>query len=765
MIGTYTERGQKSYQNNTKMPPKVIPGQQQLSFGSSQVSIGSPRNTPRSVRRVNYHLLHNGPPENQADSEADSQANSQSTRRPAKKRRNNPPVPAFNSSAAGPSNRVAGDTDPSSSSSEEDAAPSSPSANRPPPIRSIHHIETTRVSTKKRKERDQSSWTLHYFDVSELQDTWINKDKNNREQRNRKLTCKHCSWHTTDKKSGGKTSKLNSHMHDTHRFYRDDHLQGKVVTHGVVRSHQRNLDAHTAVLPPPVGPEEAQLQFMVLTNQPFSLAGHPAFHNIYTSVGASVPIANKDSAHNKVAKRFEDWRKELKEELKDEQSFSISFDGWGASNHTHILGVIAHWISKDWERKSVTIEFTEMKGKSGWSMAQILLQSFGPDFENVTVTEEGGVQKTTTEKFIGLDIAHKLFAVTGDGAKPNNTMCDHLLTGLEDRFESWTSNSPKFKFRGRDSRIYCIAHIIALVCGSVLQVLKAGTYQEADELFAAALDAGSNGNPVFSNDCNSLSIFRKVRTIVLFMMSSDERVAAWRSVCKILIPLDVKTRWNSLYLMMSAARLHRESFAKYVRKYPALKPLLPTDDEWKVCEILERCLKPFFDYTLSVSSAKPCLNDVVSIIWGLDDTLDDIRKADGEYGDVGPELRAAFDAGMDKLEEYHDIIRSNCLYYLAQALDPRVKFNNIRACCDDAPEMEEKIKAFLRKEYPVVAAAQGDAANPNAEVVSPALFAFLYLCSTTNTRTDSLPSRYDSRSMETTAKRASSNSQYHRRRY
>jgi hypothetical protein len=84
----------------------------------------------------------------------------------------------------------------------------------------------------------------------------------------------------------------------------------------------------------------------------------------------------------------------------------------------------------------------------------------GPDYKKVTEEIKGDVITITTEERIGLDCAHKLFAVCGDNASNNDTFCDHLharLLQTHDDDPSSTSGLPHCRFRGRDSRIRCIA--------------------------------------------------------------------------------------------------------------------------------------------------------------------------------------------------------------------------------------------------------------------------------------------------------------------
>ena len=63
----------------------------------------------------------------------------------------------------------------------------------------------------------------------------------------------------------------------------------------------------------------------------------------------------------------------------------------------------------------------------------------------------------------------------------------------------------------------------------------------------------------------------------------------------------------------------------------------------------------------------------LGIMWGLDDLLNDVGNAEGQFGDVGVDIRLAFQAGVDKLQEYHDFCRENIMYYVSHALDPRIK--------------------------------------------------------------------------------------------
>jgi hypothetical protein len=90
----------------------------------------------------------------------------------------------------------------------------------------------------------------------------------------------------------------------------------------------------------------------------------------------------------------------------------------------------------------------------------------------VTEIVQNDVITITIEERVGLNCAHKLFAVCGDNATNNDTFCDHLLERLQQDYDDDSSSTlglPKCRFHGQDSRIRYGAHIISLVVDAVLK--------------------------------------------------------------------------------------------------------------------------------------------------------------------------------------------------------------------------------------------------------------------------------------------------------
>ena len=421
-------------------------------------------------------------------------------------------------------------------------------------------------------------------------------------------------------------------------------------------------------------------------------------------MGKLSPFKDANTFRRHLEKRFNEVRKEQADHFqKTAETVSISFDGWSARNHKHILGAIAYWIDSDWKRHSMNVEFANLVGKSGEKMAELLYSSFHHTIETETFFEDDKGQvyehKMTA---IGLDIAHKVFAVCGDNATPNDTFCDHFYRLLKVEYDDDpTTGIPHCWFKGRESRIRCLAHIIALIASSVFEHLGGGSTKEAEELISQAFESGG----VFPDTCRVLSVYMKIRMIAIWVGSSDERVAAWAVLSTRRIPADVETRWNSLYLMILEARKQKVTIQKYAARFPELAYLVPTNEDWRLCEQVKRTIEPFYNYTLDVSTSAPHLNDYLITIWGLIDTLAGISSGEAPFHDIVPELQTAFKMTEMALNKWVLEINDIDMIFASQALDPRFKFTLIRQQYgDEADAIISRVKNYCRQTWPLDAA-------------------------------------------------------------
>jgi hypothetical protein len=236
------------------------------------------------------------------------------------------------------------DTGHEDNGSSSESQPETPSRSA---IYSTVTIRRRQLQKRARKPRSETTWTQHYFDVTTLDKTWVNKGKRGKPTlQNRLWVCKLCgpAFKSTNKERHRNTSKLNNHLRDEHNMDKRKHQLGeKPLLKGAKKGA---MDAFTVAVDPIPSAEDAILQFFAVTCQPFDLIEHKTFLNLFRSNGTTCPIQSADTLYNRQKSRFNDSRRELQKELDtDCQTFSISFDGWSSQNHKHILGVITHWIT------------------------------------------------------------------------------------------------------------------------------------------------------------------------------------------------------------------------------------------------------------------------------------------------------------------------------------------------------------------------------------------------------------------------------------
>ncbi len=90
-------------------------------------------------------------------------------------------------------------------------------------------VHKRRTITKPRKPREETTWTRYYFDITTIEETWINEAKAGKPTLNNRLwTCKICgpAFTSTDKQRHSNTLALNDHLRDEHEMNIQKHKLG-----------------------------------------------------------------------------------------------------------------------------------------------------------------------------------------------------------------------------------------------------------------------------------------------------------------------------------------------------------------------------------------------------------------------------------------------------------------------------------------------------------------------------------------------------------
>ena len=238
---------------------------------------------------------------------------------------------------------------------------------------------------------------------------------------------------------------------------------------------------------------------VVQTRQPFTVVENPSFQAVFEAADVRLPIKSADTLYNRIRDAFSQSRIKRKQDLAQScSSIALSLDAWTSENQLPILGVIGHWITPDFEKRDVLLDFAEIQGPhSGQNLADCLLPMIHE-----------------------LEIAPKLLTITGDNAGNNGTLCDLLHTELLKDYEDEDEPlhlKPLMQFHGRRSFIRCLAHIINLVCKEILTALGASSTKDA-KIILDGLEL--HKKQPFSNPGESRSAIAKIRLAVLWIARS-----------------------------------------------------------------------------------------------------------------------------------------------------------------------------------------------------------------------------------------------------
>jgi len=171
----------------------------------------------------------------------------------------------------------------------------------------------------------------------------------------------------------------------------------------------------------------------------------------------------------------------------------------------------------------------------------------------------------------------------------------------------------------------------------------------------------------------------KIRDSVKYVKVSESRELLFQGCVETLgivkkggLVLDVTTRWNSTYLMLSRALHYKEAF-KNLAEIEASYKSLPTESEWLRVRLICDLLQPFDEMTRLISgSSYPTANLYFMEVWKIQSWLGSNEfHEDTVIADMVASMRLKF---VKYWEEYSDILA------IAAVLDPRLKFKVLEYC-------------------------------------------------------------------------------------
>lgn len=632
---------------------------------SSAESIPLPTRRRRARGRINYRLLNGG-----SDEDAISADDSGSDPGPSTKK-SRLDTTMFSLESA---------TDLGNSTTQQ------PSIAGPESTPSLTPNPTGR---RKSVRKPLNQWLWSQFDVEPIPGKqWRPKRGKGLQplQEDREIKCLRCGWKTTDSVRASSTTNMKSHLLAKHNLSEggqeaDQEQETEVGMRTV--SKQKSIaslfqkknekDIKNSL-------ERNMLRWMVMDDMAFSAIESPFFQQIFKDLpGVSLPFSSRKTVSRRIEAEFEHYRAQLINDLElNCSTIALSLDVWTSSNSKSILGVIGHWLTAEFEYKVRVLDFVELIGShTGENIAEIL-------------------QKLLME----LRIGHKLLTITADNASNNETMMSELFFGLQEKL---TTDDIEFfemkplRFRGKDSYIRCLAHVLNLIVGDILASLKCGTLNTSIE----ACDRLQQNKEIGQH-----SPLARLRIIALWISRTPQRRQQWKVICEShklshkLIEYDVPTRWNSTHRMLRDglnAKTQIKKWLEHESQFPRFSP-----DDWSYLQQLETVLSKFDEYTQLVSKQEPQISLAIPIYYELHDMLEDAASREGEFSAFDPAILSALSAGLEKYQKYYLLMDGQDAYYIALILDPRFKTLLLkRELGNDATQdIIKTIRDFLHDQYP-----------------------------------------------------------------
>ncbi|EED14179.1 hypothetical protein TSTA_103980 [Talaromyces stipitatus ATCC 10500] len=205
------------------------------------------------------------------------------------------------------------------------------------------------------------------------------------------------------------------------------------------------------------------------------------------------------------------------------------------------MAVTGYYLDQEWEYQEILLGFEPLsRTHSGINLGEVVLKILHQH-----------------------QITNRVLAITTDNASNNNTM----ISSIQESIQSLELNN-----NSNIIRVPCIAHVIQLSLKDLLGQMKANPKNEMVEMQWSEDRIG----PIHATNQRRMIVdtLNKVRNLAVYINASPQR---WEAFCNLqaegpkLVPIqDVRTRWNSTFLMLRRAKKLQSAFDKFCSQYNQL---------------------------------------------------------------------------------------------------------------------------------------------------------------------------------------------------
>ncbi|KAG2679651.1 hypothetical protein I3760_11G059800 [Carya illinoinensis] len=367
---------------------------------------------------------------------------------------------------------------------------------------------------------------------------------------------------------------------------------------------------------------------------PFKVIEHPAFVKLLGYLEPRHNLPSRTTFQKECIGLYKEEKQKLKALLSN-QRVCLTTDIWTSVQNKNYICVTCHYVDQNWVLHKKIIMFFKIPNHRGETIAW-MLESCLMDCE-----------------------INRLCTITVDNATSNDVAIDHVRRSIRDK---------EFTIlEGEFIHVRCAAHILNLIVCDGLKIIY---------------DAINN-----------------IREAVRFVRSSPARLDMFRAcakelniVCGKIVCLDVPTRWNSIYLMLSIAEKYEKAFVLMRMRESQLA--VPPFEDWQRARVFIKFLKVFYYATLKISGSSYVTSNM------LFQQISTIEHNLNKMGQSEDDLLRKMTSNMKlKFDKYWgNMNKMNMIVYVAFVLDPRYKITALsywlKKCKGD--ECGDRIEANVR---------------------------------------------------------------------
>ncbi|KAK1421801.1 hypothetical protein QVD17_24433 [Tagetes erecta] len=376
-------------------------------------------------------------------------------------------------------------------------------------------------------------------------------------------------------------------------------------------------------------------EMIIAHGYPLSIVEHHGFRKFVRGLQPFFKVPSRNTLKSDVLKIYDyEKQKTMRILEKNPSRIAITTDMWTSSNQKKgFMAITTHFIDDSWEMQSRVMRFIYVPcPHTAEVLANVLYESL-----------------------CDWNIDRKVSTITVDNCTTNDLLIQLLLDKL---------SLSDLILGGRLFHMRCCAHILNLIV------------QDGLSIIAVAIE--------------------KVRDSVSFWTATQKRIEKFEAAAHHLaiptskaLSLDVKTRWNSTYLMLNVAIIYKDVF-KRLKQRDAQYNSLPSEKEWNLASSICQKLKIFHEVTELFSGTKyPTANKFFKSVYEIKFALDIWSLDDDQV------IKDMANKMILKYNKYWSVIHG--FMGVAAILDPRYKLTIMKFSFPKLYGSDEGAKAEIEK--------------------------------------------------------------------